>query len=125
MRLIIRWLINAIAIVAAAGIIPGITISDGRAWAAVAVAAAVLGLVNATIKPLLSFLACGFVILTLGLGMLVINAFTLWLSSVIAQEWFGVGFHVAGFWPALWGGIIISVVSFVLSMFASDESRSE
>ena len=49
--------------------------------------------------------------------MLVINAGTLWLASWMAQNWFGIGFNVDGFWPAFWGGLVISVVSFLLSIF--------
>lgn len=115
-RIFIHWLIVVIALIVAAAFLPGIEVQDTSAWIAYAVMAAVLALVNAIIRPILSFLSCGCIIATLGLFMLIINAFTLWLSAQIAQSWFGVGFHVRGFWPALLGGIIISIVSFLLSL---------
>ena len=117
MKLLIRWLIVAIALVVAVWLIPGIRIEDTSAWIAVAVTAVILGLVNAIIRPILAFLSCGCIVATMGLFMLVINALTLWLSSWIAVEWLNIGFYVDGFWPAFWGGIVVSLVSFVLSLF--------
>ena len=83
--------------------------------------AVVLAFVNAFIRPLLAFLSCGFIVLTMGLFILVVNAFTLWLSSYVAVNWFNVGFYVDGFWAAFWGSIIVSVVSFLLSLFVSED----
>ena len=120
MRLLVRWLIIAVSLVFAVLIVPGIRV-DGNAWVVVAVMAIVLGLVNAIVKPILKFLSCGFIILTMGLFLLVINAITLWLASWISQQWLNIGFIVDGFIPALFGGIIISVVSFVLNMIFSDK----
>jgi putative membrane protein len=120
MRLVIRWLVTAISLVVAVLVVPGITI-ESNAWVAVAVTAAILGLINAVIRPLLQFLSCGCIIATLGLFLLVINAFTLMLASWTAQNWFGIGFVVEGFWPALWGSIVISVVSFLLNVFVPDD----
>jgi putative membrane protein len=77
--------------------------------------AVILGLVNVLIKPVLSMLSCGLIALTLGLFLIVINALSLWLSSWIAQNVFNVGFVVDGFWPAVLGSIIVSIVSFILS----------
>jgi putative membrane protein len=120
-KLLIRWLIVAIALVVAVWLIPGIRVEDTNAWIAVGVMAAVLGLVNAIIRPILAFLSCGCIVATLGLFMLVINGFTLWLSSWIAQNWLNIGFYVDGFWPAFWGGIIVGLVSFVLSLVLVDD----
>jgi putative membrane protein len=120
-KLLIRWIIVAIALVVAVAVIPGIRVEDTNAWIAVGVMAAVLGLANAIIRPILAFLSCGCIAATLGLFMLVINGFTLWLSSWIAQNWLNVGFYVDGIWPAFWGGIIVGVVSFVLSMVLVDD----
>ncbi len=120
MRILLRWLITAVAIYLTAWLMPGIRITTPNAFVVVAVMAVILGLVNAIVRPILAFLSCGCIILTLGLFMLVINAFTLWLSAQIAQA-FGIGFYVNGFWPALLGSIVISVISFVLSMFLLDE----
>lgn len=120
-RIFIRWLITAIAVAAAVLVVPGITIAhDTNTLLAVVLMGAILAFVNAIIRPILQFLSCGCIIATLGLFMLVINAGTLWLSSWIAQNWFHAGFVVNGFWPAFWGGIIISVVSFLLSIVLPD-----
>ncbi len=120
-KLILRWIITAISLVVAVLVIPGITLEGDNAFIAVAVTAAILGLMNAFLRPILAFLACGCVVITLGFALLFINAFVLWASSWIAQNWLGIQFVVDGFWPAFWGGIVISVVSFFLSMFLYDE----
>jgi len=114
MKLILRWLIVAISLYVAVLIVPGISV-EGDAWIAFSVMALVLGLVNAVIRPILKFLSCGFIAITLGLFALVINAATFLLASAISQNWFAVGFYVDGFWPALLGSLIVSVVSVVLS----------
>jgi putative membrane protein len=124
MRLLIRWVITALAILTAAWLVPGITIAeDANSWTAVFVMAAVFGLVNAFIRPLLTLLSCPLVLLTLGVFMLVINAICFSLSSWIAQNWFGVGFVIDGFWPAFFGAIVVSIVSFLLSLFLPDENE--
>jgi len=121
LKLFIRWVIIAVSLVVAAWLIPGITVSDTNGWIAVGVMAAVLGFVNAIIRPILAFFSCGCIVLTMGLFMLAINAAMLLLSSWVATKIFGVGFYVDGFWPALFGSIVISIVSFFLSMFLIDE----
>lgn len=121
MKLLIRWLIVAVALFAAVWLIPGIRIEETEAWIAVGATAAILGLVNAIIRPILTFLSCGCIVLTMGLFMLVINALTLMLASWISTEWLNIGFYVDNFWSALLGGIIISVVSFVLSLLLIDD----
>jgi len=115
-RMISSWLITAAALVAAAYLVPGISVGGGDGLAVVLITAAILGLVNVLVKPLLSMLSCGLIVLTLGLFLVVINALSLWLASWVAQNWFNVGFVVDGFWPAVWGSIIVSIVSFFLSM---------
>ena len=84
--------------------------------------AAILSLVNAFIKPILTLLSCGCIVLTLGLFLLVVNALTILLSAAIANA-MGIGFHVDGFWPAFWAGIVVSIVSFFLNLFVTDERR--
>jgi putative membrane protein len=113
--MILSWLITAAALVAAAYLVPGISVSGSEGLAAVLVMAAILGVVNVLVKPLLSFLSCGLIVLTMGLFLIVINALSLWLASWIAQNVFGIGFVVNGFWPAVWGSIVVSLVSFLLS----------
>ncbi len=119
----IRWIIVAIALIVTVNVVPGIEVS-GNGLIAVLAMALILGFINAILRPILALLSCGFILLTLGLFMLVINAFTLWLSSQIAVNWFGLGFHVNGFWPAFWGALVVSIVSFILSLFFRGEERS-
>ena len=121
MKLLIRWIITMIALFVSALVIPGIRVDDTNAWIAFGVMAAILALVNAIIKPILSFLSCGCIVATLGLFTLVINAFTLWLASWIAQTWLGIGFYVETIWAALLGGIVVSLVSIVLSVIFVDD----
>lgn len=126
MRLLIRWGITIVAVAVAAWLVPGITVeSNTSAILVFAAFAIILGLVNAIIRPILVLLSCGCIALTLGLFMLVVNAVSLWLASWIAVNWFHVGFRVEGWLPALLGSIVISLVSFVLSMvFPDKEKRS-
>ncbi len=107
MQLLLRWLINAIAIMLIAIYLPGIGISS---FYAALIAALVLGILNALIRPLLVLLTLPVNILTLGLFTLVINAFLLWVTSTIVK-----GFFVGGFWPAFWGALILSIVSWLTS----------
>lgn len=118
-RLLLRWLITCVALFLAALIVPGIRV-EGNAWIVYALMAVILGLVNAVVRPILKLLSCPLVILTLGLFVLVINALTLWLSSLIAVNWLGVGYYVEGFWPALLGSLIVSIVSVILSAVLID-----
>jgi len=120
-KLVIRWLINFLALFVAAWLVPGITVDGAGGWTVYAMMAVILSLVNAILRPLLKLLTCPLIILTLGLFTLVINAFTLWLSSRIAVNWFGVGFYVDGFWAAFWGGLVVSIVSLVLSVILGDK----
>ena len=117
MRILLHWIITAVALVTAVFIVPGITV-EGNAYVAIGVTAALLGLINAYLRPILQFGACGCILLTLGLMLPVINAFTLWMAAYISSEWFRLGFVVDGFWPAFWGGIIVSIVSFILYALA-------
>jgi putative membrane protein len=119
MRILIRWAIIAISLFVAAWLVPGIQV-EGNGWIVFAVMAVILALVNAFVRPILKILTCPLIFLTLGLFTLVINGLTLWLSSWIAVNWLDVGFHVDGFWAALLGGLIVSVVSVVLSSILRD-----
>lgn len=120
-KLLISWFINAVALAVAAWLVQGITIVGEPRWLTVALMALIFGLVNALIRPLLKFLTCPLIILTLGLFTLVINALMLWLASWIGSQ-FGVGFELASFWPdAVLGALVISVVSFFLSLILKDD----
>ena len=123
MKIIIRWLITAVAIFLTAWLLPGINITSSNGFVTVALVALILGFLNAIVRPILALLSCGCIIATMGLFMLVINAFVLWLTGWVAQQ-LNIGFQVEGFWPALWGSIVISLISFVLSMlFLDDRDR--
>ena len=119
MRLFVRFLITAAAVAVAAWLVPGISIT-GNGYVAVGVMAVVLGLVNAFIRPVLKFLSCGLIVLTLGLFTLVVNGAAFWLAGYFAS---GVGFRVTGLWPAIWGSIVVSIVSFLLSVFVPDRDE--
>ncbi len=118
-KLLIRWASVSFSLFVAAWLIPGIVV-ESNGWMVYAGMAVVLGLMNASIRPLLKLLTCPLIILTLGLFTLVINGITLWLASVVAN-WLGVGFIVENFWAAFWGAIIVSVVSVLLTMFVKDD----
>jgi len=75
------------------------------------------------VRPVLKFLTCPLIILTLGVFVLVINGLTLWLASAIAVNWFHVGFYVDGFWSAFLGALIVSVVSVVLSALVKEDKK--
>lgn len=122
MRLLVRWVITALAILVAALVVPGIRI-EGNAWIVLAAVAVILGLINAVVRPILKFFSFPLIILTLGLFVFVINALMLWLASYIATNFFNLGFFVDGFWPALLGSLIISVVSVILSAIFKDRSE--
>lgn len=111
-----RLIVTALATAAAVWLIPGIDLTatdTSDKVITLLVVALIFGVVNAVIKPLVSALSTCLVIVTLGLFLLVINALMLMLTSWLSGQ-FGLGFHVAGFWPALWGSIVISVVGSIL-----------
>jgi putative membrane protein len=116
--LILRWLITTLAIFAAVYLVPGIYFA-GPGWE-LGLVAAVFGLVNIGLRPLLSLLTCPLIILTLGLFGLVINALLLLLTAWIASS-LGVQFTIDGFWPAFWGGLIISIVTMILTVLAGEQ----
>lgn len=122
MKLLLRWIIVAFSLFVAAWLVPGIRV-EGNAWFIYTVMAVILGLVNAVVRPLLKFLSCGLIIITLGLFVLVINGLTLWLASSIAINWFHVGFYVDGFWSAFLGALIVSIVSIILSAFIKEPDK--
>jgi putative membrane protein len=120
-HILLRWIISAIAILATTWLIPGITI-QGNGIIVALVVALILGLVNAIIRPLLILLSCGCIMATLGLFMLVVNAATLWIASLISQA-LGFGFEVQGVIPAIFGSIVISLISWLLSVLLIGEAE--
>jgi len=89
-------------------------------WISLLGLALIFGFVNALFRPLLKFLTCPLIILTLGLFVLLINTLLFWLSGLIGQ-YFGMGFTVDGFWPAFLGSLVVSLVSMVLTLAVRDE----
>jgi putative membrane protein len=121
-KFILRWAINAIALYLAVLILPGIDLASDLVsilWLAL-----IFGLVNALFRPLIQLLTCPLIILTLGLFTLVINTFLFWLTSVIGQS-FGFGLTISDpvWWNAFLGGLVVSIVSVVLTMILKDELK--
>ena len=115
MGFLVRLIANALAILAAAYIVPGIEVSGGLA---LVVAALVLGFVNAVVRPVLLFLTLPFTLVTLGLFIFLLNAFCLWLTA-----WLVKGFDVHGFWAAVFGALIVSIVSWLVTILLSDRGK--
>jgi len=109
----IRLLVNAAALWVATRIVPGVSF-DGD-WLAFFGVALTFGVVNAVIRPVTWVLAFPFILVTLGLFLLVVNGLMLWLTSALSAS-FGLGFHVSGFWAAFFGALVVSLVSFLLSV---------
>jgi putative membrane protein len=112
-KFILRWAINAIALYLAVLILPGIDLRSDLVsilWLAL-----IFGLINALFRPLIQLLTCPLIILTLGLFTLVINTFLFWLTSVIGQSF--------GWWNAFLGGLVVSLVSVLLTMILKDELK--
>ena len=122
-KFILRWVINAIALYLAVLILPG-RISLESGWVSIIWLALIFGLVNALFRPLIQFLTCPLIMLTLGLFTLVINTFRFWLTSVIGQS-FGLGLTIADpvWWNAFLGGLVVSIVSVVLTLILKDEMK--
>jgi putative membrane protein len=120
-RFILRWAINAIAIFLAVRFVHGISLQSG--WVSVVWLALILGLVNTFLRPLLKLLTCPLIIVTLGLFTLLINTFLFWLTSQIGQV-IGIHLLINGFWPAFFGGLIISVVSVIMTLILKDEFKA-
>ncbi|MBW2618344.1 MAG: phage holin family protein [Deltaproteobacteria bacterium] len=105
--LLLRWLINTVALLAVVWLVGGIRV-DG--FGSAIIAAAIIGLLNAFLRPLLYLIALPLIILTLGLFTFVVNGLMLLLAASILP-----GFHVAGFWAGVWGALLFSIVSWILS----------
>jgi putative membrane protein len=121
-KFILRWVINAVALYLAVLILPGIDLRSGMVsilWLAL-----IFGLVNALFRPLIQLLTCPLIMLTLGLFTIVINTFMFWLTSVIGQS-FGLALTISEpvWWNAFLGGLVVSVVSVVLTLILKDEMK--
>jgi putative membrane protein len=122
MGLLIRLVINAVALWVTTLVVPGIEVSGSTAWRTIAtlvIVAAIFGLVNAILKPIIKVVGCLFYILTLGLIAFVVNALLFLLVDWLSGE-LDLPFSVDGFWPAFWGAIVMTVVSWLLSLVIPD-----
>lgn len=123
MKILIRLVISAVALWVAEIVVDGVELTTGgtaeRVLTLLAVAA-IFGVVNAVLKPVIKVLGCAFYVLTLGLFALLVNAGLLMLTSWLAGE-LDLPFHVEWFWPAFWGAIIVGVVGWLLNLFVSDD----
>jgi putative membrane protein len=115
MGFLLRILINALAIIFVASVLPGIEVTG---LVPAIAAGLVLGLINALIRPILLFLTLPLTFLTLGLFLFVLNAFCLWLTSQFVK-----GFYIHGFGSALAGALIVSVISWILTAALSDRGK--
>lgn len=107
----IRWFVTAVAVFAAAWVVPGITYGN---FTGLAFASLLLGIINALVRPVLLILCLPLILVTMGLFILVLNALLLWFVSGILP---GSSFQVDGFWSAFWGAIVVGLVSWLLSSF--------
>ena len=115
MGILVRILINALAIVATAQVIPGIELNGVLAALA---AGLVLGVVNGVVRPILVFLTLPLTLLTLGLFLFILNGLCLWLTAALVK-----GFEIHGFWPAVFGALLVSIVSWILTAFLNDRGE--
>jgi putative membrane protein len=114
--LLIRLVVNGLALICVAYVVPGIHVSG---LGGAILAALILGIVNAILRPILIVLSLPLEVLTLGLFTLVINALLFWLVGT-----WHVGLSVDGFWPAFWGALVLAIVSWVIALFTRGaESR--
>ncbi len=115
MKLLLRWALNAVALMLIPELLTEIRV-DG--YTAALVSALLLGFVNAIIRPLLVLVTLPITILTLGLFTLVINALMFWMVSGLVE-----GFAVPDFWTAFWGALIYSLLTWMVSLALSDKDN--
>jgi len=113
MHLLLRWILNALALLLVTRVVPGVTV-DG--FYSALIVALVLGIVNALIRPILIFLTLPINLLTLGLFTFVINALMFWFVSTLVK-----GFQVSGFTAAFWGALVLWAVSWITNSLLSKE----
>jgi len=114
LRLLVIWLVNALALLALPYVFPWVRVDS---FTTALIAALVLGLVNTLIRPILLLLTLPATLLTLGLFIFVINGLLFWWVGSFVQ-----GFHVDGFWAAVFGAIVYSIISWLLSALVPSKS---
>ena len=125
MRFLLRLAVSAAALAVATAVLPGIQLTTGSTTSkllTLIAVALIFGVINAVLKPIIKTIGCLFYILTLGLVALVVNALLLWLVSAVAG-WLSLPFHITGFVPAFLGALIISVVTWLLSVLIPDGKK--
>lgn len=122
MPFVVRLLVNAAALWVATRIVSGVAYTGGVL--PILAVALVFGIVNAILKPVAIILTFPILIVTLGLFTLVINGVMLLLTSKLSDS-LGLGFHVSGFWPAFWGALVVTLVSWLLSMALRDAATTD
>lgn len=129
MNFLLRAALTGVALWVVTLVVPGVSILGGDSTVARAgiifVVAVVFGLVNAVIKPIVQFISIPLYILTLGLIHIVINALMLWITSWITEHTTHWGLFIEDFWwTAIWAAIVLSIVSWLLSLVAGDAKRA-
>ena len=114
-QLLLRWAVLALGVTLAAKLVPGIRCDDGMT---LVVVVALLSFFNAILKPLLLVFTLPFIVMTMGLGVIVINALLFLFVGRLVD-----GFHVSGFGAAFWGSIIVSVTNIVVSALIKKSNR--
>jgi putative membrane protein len=115
-QLLVRWVILALGVTLATKLVNGITCDSTQTLLVVVV---LLSFCNAILKPLLVLFTLPFIVVTLGLGVVVINALLFLFVGRLVD-----GFHVAGFWPAVWGALVVSITNLLLSGFTRGAPRT-
>jgi putative membrane protein len=118
-KLIVRLAINAVAIWAAASVVSGVTF-DTSQWGGIVLVALVFGVVNVLLKPLLTLIGLPLIVLTFGLFSLVINAILLQVTDMLTTA-----LTVDGFWPAVLGALVVSLVSWFLELFLGPDDEAQ
>ena len=122
MAFLLRLLVNAAALWVATRVVPGVSFTGG-ALPMLGVAL-VFGIINAILRPIAMILTFPILIVTLGLFTLVINGVMLLVTSALSDT-LGLGFHVSSFWAAFWGALVVTIVSWLLSMLLKDAARRD
>ncbi|MGE5334671.1 MAG: phage holin family protein [Nitrososphaerota archaeon] len=116
LRFLLRWALNAVALIVVAWLLSGVQVT----WWAAIVAALVIGVLNAVIGPILKLLTLPITIVTLGLFLLVINAFLFWLAAVIVP-----GFSVSGFWSLVFASVLYSIFTTIIAHFMRSGKKQQ
>lgn len=113
MNIIFRWAILAFSIFLVERLLPGIEARE-KGWYVYVIMALIMALLNIFLKPILRFLSCPLIILTLGLFSLIINAIIFYFTSYIANRFFDLNFYVRSFWDAILGAFLVSLINLIL-----------